>query len=353
MSGNQREIEPNKWAGVKRGNSPTATLVNGYKVTDVTFSENEACPTFLIANINPRFDIGYNLSRMEDIVQTAHEVNAEILVIPELCISGYVWDADHKAEVQEQLKASDNRQPEVKRVLDDMKAGLVGGGKGLKMIFFGNVRVDKSHGKTHAHNSTFVMTPGADYNDIFYDKIFLTPLEKLFFHRGTDERLVLDTPCGRMGVMMCYDLCFVDLGRKYAFDDEVDVIITTAAWRMEAVRNYPLLNLKIDNYYQFIWMLMHSALAAHNQVWSIGANCVGVFEKTGGRFCGESGIWSPSGIPLVHGSHEEEELIVIRNLEIRGHMRHQAKEHFDYRLDFDEFYREIKDIKPKRVLIGD
>jgi len=48
-------------------------MVTGYKVTDVTFSENETCPTFMIANINPRFDIGYNLSRMEDIVQAAHK----------------------------------------------------------------------------------------------------------------------------------------------------------------------------------------------------------------------------------------------------------------------------------------
>jgi predicted amidohydrolase len=118
---------------------------------------------------------------------------------------------------------------------------------------------------------------------------------------------------------------------------------------MEAVRKYPLLNLQLDNYYQFIWSLMHSALAAHNQVWSIGANCVGVFEKTGSRFCGESGVWSPSGIQLVHASHKEEELIVIRHLEIRGHMRHQAKEHFDYSLDFDEVYRNIRDMKPKRA----
>ena len=63
-----------------------------------------------------------------------------------------------------------------------------------------------------------------------------------------------------------------------------------------------------------------------------------------------SGIWSPSGI--VQASHEEEELLVIRNVEIRGHMRHQAKEHFDYRLDFDEVYRKIRDMKPKQVFFG-
>jgi predicted amidohydrolase len=349
VSGIQRRLEP--ITRVTQGNGSTTTVIGGYKVTDATFSKNEACPTFMIANINPRFDIGYNLSRMESIVQVAHEVNADILIFPELSISGYIWDAVHRVEVLEQLKASDNRQPEVKRVLDGIKAGLVASGNGLKTCFFSNVRVDKCHAKIY--DSAFVMTPGADYNDIFYDKIFLTPLEKLFFHRGSDRRLVLDMRWGRMGMMMCYDLCFVDLGKRYAFNDDVDVIITVAAWRLEAVREYPLLNLKIHNYYQYIWSLMHSALAAHNQVWSIGANCVGVFEKNGSRFCGESGIWSPSGVPLVHASHEDEELIVIRNLEIRGHMRHQAKEHFDYSLDFDEVYRAIQNIKPKWVVIDD
>ncbi len=50
--------------------------------------------------------------------------------------------------------------------------------------------------------------------------------------------------------------------------------------------------------------------------------------------------------------HKEEELLVIRNVEIRGHMRHQAKERFDYRLDFDEVYREISDMKPRQVFIN-
>ena len=61
----------------KQGDNPTTTLVRGYKVTDVTFSANEKCPSFMIANINPRFDIGYNLSRIESIVETAHELKAD------------------------------------------------------------------------------------------------------------------------------------------------------------------------------------------------------------------------------------------------------------------------------------
>ncbi|MBE0481218.1 MAG: carbon-nitrogen hydrolase family protein [Dehalococcoidia bacterium] len=318
----------------------------GFRIADVAFSTNEACPSFMTANINPKFDIEHNLSRMEEIAQAAHEKQVDILILPELAVSGYVWDNDDRGEVLEHLKASDNRRTQVKRVLDRIKAGLVDSCRGLKAVFFGNVR-DNRRGSLH--DTVFIMTATADYNTVFYDKIFLTPLEKLYFKRGSDQRLVLDTRWGRIGVMICYDMCFVGLGKRYAFNDEVDLIITAAAWRTEAYREYPLLNLKLDNYYQFIWNLMHSALAAHNQIWSIGANCVGAFEKTGGLFCGQSGIWSPSGIPLVQASHDREELLILRNVEIRGHMRHQAKEDFDYSLDFDEVYREIKDLKPRHV----
>ena len=118
------KIEPNVWLSEERRGDAGKTVVGGYRVTDVTFSERDDCPSFILANISPRFDVGYNLSRIESIVQVAHEVGADILVLPELCISGYVWDADHRAEVQEQLKASDNSQPDVRRVLDRVNAGL-------------------------------------------------------------------------------------------------------------------------------------------------------------------------------------------------------------------------------------
>lgn len=335
-----------------KGNQQGDTTViasTGLKLTEICFSKNESAPSFMLANINPLSDIEYNLARMEQIVETAHQQRTDILVFPELCISGYVWDDGDSGEVREKIRTADNRQPAVKKALDRIAASLSPAGEGLNMVVFGNVRVNPTGEKTH--DSAFVMTPGANYNDMFYDKIFLTPIEKHFFNRGSDTRLVVDTLWGRMGFMVCYDLCFVELGRRYAFEDEVDVIMIPAAWRKEAVRHYPLLGLEMDNYYQFIWILMNAALCAHNQVWSIAANCVGPFEKTGGIFCGESGIWGPSGIPLFQASDYLEELLIIRNLEIQGHMRHQATEHFDYSLDFDEVYRDIKELKPRHFTL--
>ncbi len=319
-----------------------------FKVTEAALSTNEKCPTFMVANINPRFDISYNLSRIEDIVRIAHEKQVDILVLPELSISGYVWEDSDRSSVLKHLKSSDNQQIEVKATLDRIKSGLETSNRGLKMVFLNNVRNDHINGRLY--DSTFVLAPGIDCDEAFYDKVFLTPVEKLYFNRGSDRRLVIDTPWGLMGVMICYDICFVDMAKKYAFEDDVDILVTSAAWRTEATRVYPMLNLEMNDYYRYIWNLKHAAMASHNQVWSIGANCTGTFEKTGGRFCGRSGAWSPSGIPLVHASGEEEELLIMRNIEISGHMRHQAIEDFDYRLELNEVYREFKDIKPKRVV---
>ncbi len=44
-------------------------LINGYKVTEVVFSKNETCSTFMMANINPKFDIDYNLLGMKNIAK--------------------------------------------------------------------------------------------------------------------------------------------------------------------------------------------------------------------------------------------------------------------------------------------
>lgn len=332
------------------GKEPGRHTTEDYRITDVIFCQDPGYPTFMLANINPRFDVEYNLKRLEAITETAHRSGADILILPELVVSGYLWGSSRDDEVSDQLKAARNQQPVVKATLDRISESLTDNGNGLKMVFFGNARYDQRLNRLH--DTAFVMAAGLDYNSVFYDKIFLTPFEKLYFHRGTDQRLVIDTRWGRLGVVICYDMCFVELGKRYAFEDEADIIISLNAWRFEARREYPMLGIKMDNYYQYLWNLMHSAMAAHNQVWSIGANYCGVFDKSGGRFCGQSSIWSPSGIPLAKASADEEELLIIRNVDIRGHMRHQAIESFNYSLDFNEVYREIREVPPRHITIN-
>ena len=79
-----------------------------------------------------------------------------------------------------------------------------------------------------------------------------------------------------------------------------------------------------------------------NQVWSLAANAVGPHEKNGCYFWGGSGVWAPSGIPVVQASNITPELILLRHVDIRG-QRELEQDDFDYKIDFSRFYSEFRE----------
>ncbi len=308
-----------------------------YRIVERFYSDSDWCPSFLLANIHGSTSVEQNLNKMEEIIQIAHEKEVNVVIFPELSVTGYVWQAPDPADVFELLHEGENDHinPRLKNIRDS----LTEGSGGLEYIFYGNTRLkgDKFY------NSTFILNPGMECCDekYIYDKVFLPPNEKRFFSQGTDKRLSIDTKWGRFGFLVCYDLCFVELARLYAFIDEVDAIITMAAWHSEAVRDYPHMNVRTDHYYGFIWDLMNASKAAYNQIWSLGVNWVGVHEKSNEYFWGGSGVWAPSGMKLLGGSNIKEELLIIRNVNIKR-QRALEQDDFNYRIDFESFYRHIE-----------
>ncbi len=322
--------------------------VRGFTIVDRNYSTNEELPTFMLANITPNtIDVDYNIERLKAIAKDSAEHGVNVLVLPELPVSGYVWEPKdgNKEEVLSKLKRCATDGPEVSRLISYFRSLM--SDDGLNLIFFNNIRKEGEK----LYDTTFVIGQKNDYLNCYYDKIFLTPVEKKYFFRGDDQRLVISTKYGKFGINICYDMVFNSLAEKYAYDDEVDAIINSAAWRRESIREYPLLNIRIDNYYEYIWDLKHAALASHNQVWSIGVTCVGVFDKTGNSFAGGSGFWCPSGLCLLQASKSHEELLIMRNLDITKHMRNQAIEDFNYALDYNEVWRKVKNIPPKVKII--
>ena len=307
-----------------------------FRIVERVFSDDETMPTVMISNIYGTPDIKANLNKMEEIIQLAHHYDVNILIFPELSVSGYVWNSADQKDVLELLMEGENTQ--IEEWLKNIRNSLTAGSNGLEYICYGNAR--QKDGKLY--NSTFILSPDLDYNEeeYIYAKVFLTPIERDYFNQGTDKRLTLDTKWGRFGFMICYDLCFVELARQYAFVDCVDAIITMAAWHSEAVREYSRMNTRTDHYYGFLWNLMNGSKAAYNQVWSLGSNWVGLHKKSGEYFWGGSGIWAPSGMTLLQASNINEELLVIRNLDIQG-QRDQEKDDFNYRIDFQDFYRHM------------
>ena len=308
-----------------------------FRIVERVFSEDENCPTVMIANIHSTTDIKANLAKMEEIIELAHRKSVNILIFPELSVTGYIWKALEPSEVKDLLLEGENKR--IKKWLDNIKASLTDGEGGLEYIFYGNTRERDGS----LYNCAFILNQGIDYmqEDYIYAKVFLIPSERPFFEQGTDKRLSIDTKWGRFGFLICYDLCFVELSRQYAIVDQVDAIVTPAAWHSEAVREYAHMNTRTDHYYGFLWDLMNSSKAAYNQVWSLGANWVGLHPKSGEYYWGGSGVWAPSGMKLLQASNINEELLIIRNLDIKG-QRDKEQDDFNYRIDFQSFYRNMK-----------
>jgi predicted amidohydrolase len=176
--------------------------------------------------------------------------------------------------------------------------------------------------------------------DHIYDKTFLPGIEKTFTRSGQDDYLTLDTRWGKFGFMTCYDMCFTQIFQEYAMFEKVDAVIQIASWRATGERNYEGMDVQTDRYYGFIWDLMASSQAAFNQYWVIACNSVGYQEKGDYLFWGGSGLWSPSGIELLQGSHEQEELLVIHHIDILGETQYEQDD-FHYYKDFIEVYELI------------
>lgn len=217
-----------------------------FRMVERKFSEKETCPTIMLANIYST-TVSENLEKMERIVELAHRKNVNMLIFPELTVTGYVWNSERSDEVWEMLSEGENSR--IRPRIEEIRNSLSESGKGLEYVFYGNVRVKDGD----YYNSTFVLNSEIDYKEeqYIYDKVFLPPVEQYYFRQGSDKRLSIDTKWGRFGFLICYDLCFVELSRQYAFIDEVDAIVTMSAWHSEAVRDYSHMNVRTDHYYGY------------------------------------------------------------------------------------------------------
>ncbi len=216
-------------------------------------------------------------------------------------------------------------------------------GDELYIIVINNIR--ESPGKNQKYlNSTFVLNKFVDFTreEYIYDKIMLPGIEKIYCRSGLDDRLVIDTKMGKFGFTTCYDYCFSQLLQEYSRIDHVDAVIEVACWRGTGTRAYKDVNIFTDMYYGYLWDTLMASRSATNQFWTIACNAVGKHEISGEVFWGGSGIWAPSGINIVKASNYNEELLIIRNVDIKGE-RKKEQDDVNYGIDFGEVYRHLED----------
>jgi len=308
--------------------------VDGFTVVESEYSDVPGNLSIGLANIHAIVpDIETNKEKILQVINVFKKYKVNMIIFPEFCISGYFWDDEKACWAYQESGMVENQRDwilEVESKLDN----------DLQFIIFNALR-EGPNGKFM--NSTFVINKNLDYtrHEYIYDKTMLPGIEKQYTETGQDDRLVIDTKWGRFGFTTCYDMCFSQLFEEYSMINKVDAIIEIASWRGTGSRNYPNMNVKTDDYYGFIWDLMASSRAATNQVWVIACNAVGIHGISGDRFWGGSGLWAPSGMKLIQASHYDEELLVIRNINIEKEKQFEEND-FDYYDDFIEIYSPIE-----------
>ncbi len=301
---------------------------------------------FNMVSSSGKESIDQNKQRMLDFIDIAKKYKVNMVIFPEFSLTGYFWEKSPECWDYMEKGVMNNHLEwlvEVKSKLDDQ----------LQYIIFNNIRLHPNKPDGRFLNSTYIIDKTFDCTNLdsesneqfhIYDKTFLPGIEKTFTRSGETDTLTIDTEWGKFGFTTCYDMCFTQIFQEYAMIDKIDAFIQLASWRGTSERKYPGMGINVGHYYGFIWDLMVSSQAAFNQIWAIASNAVGIQEKGDYEFWGGSGLWAPSGIKLIEGSNDHEELIIVHNVDIKGQIKYEHDDFFYYE-DFIKIYDPIKDLR--------
>ncbi len=160
-------------------------------------------------------DLAHNKDLARDAVRRALSDRADIVVLPELTTSGYVF-ADAEEARRTAIGADDP-------FFADLEALLAGTATVAVLGFC------EDAGDT-LYNSAAVVD--ADGVRAVYRKTHLWDRETLFFSPGQRMAPVVTTPHGRIGVLICYDMEFPEMPRRLALAG-ADLIAVPTNWPLE------------------------------------------------------------------------------------------------------------------------
>jgi predicted amidohydrolase len=145
-------------------------------------------------------DLAGNAQRAQAAIDQALQAGAEVVVLPELCTSGYVFESQAEAAAL----AIGREDP----VLADWARAAAGSGAVVAGGFC-------ERGEDGLIYNSAAVFPGSGA-PAFYRKLHLWDREKLWFTPGAQAPPVIDSPVGRVALIVCYDLEFPELTRALA-----------------------------------------------------------------------------------------------------------------------------------------
>src|SRR6476620_1100700 len=229
-----------------------------------------------VAQMEPRLaETERNLDAALERLEEAAAAGAELLVLPECAIPGYMFDSAEEAlPYAEEIPGPTTEafERECARLGVHAITGLL-----------------ERDGDT-LYNAAILIGPDGLIGS--YRKTHLPFLGVDRFVTPGDGFKVLDTSLGRVGLIICYDLRFPEVTRTLALQGADMVALPT---------NFPMAaKLQCD--------VIAAAGAAENRIYLLVANRVG--KERWGEFCGWSQIVDPYGTRLAEAGETEETLLV-------------------------------------------
>ena len=244
------------------------------------------------ASLHGSHDYARNLKKYRELIDEAAGRGVDFLVFPEASVHGYTWQTPGKGspEMAEQLQyfrsAAEPIPGPTTCVLQEYAARhgmLIQAGMAERSLD-GNV----------IYNSAVLVGPSGVIG--VFRKLH-NQGERPVFGAG-DHLSVFPTPLGKIGMFICYDLCFPEITRAFALQGATIASLSTA-WPMKGEDPE-------TDYYGYCYDLVSRSNAFANQLWMVCANQV-FRPPTDGcpNYYGHSRIIAPTGKIVAENGHEE------------------------------------------------
>jgi N-carbamoylputrescine amidase len=263
-----------------------------------------------------------NIGKTLRFAKEAARLGADIILLPELANTGYVFETRAEAFGLAEVVPGGETTRVWEEFAQDRQVYLAAG-------------IAEREGN-RLYNSSVLIGPNGYIGS--YRKLHLWNKEKLFFEPGDLGIPVFNTPMGRMGMIVCYDMWFPELVRIYTLQG-VDLVLNVTNWVAGSDQEND----------SRVTEAVCVAQAHLNSVFMAAADRIGIEREQ--PFLGRSMIVSPTGEVLAGpASFDEEEVITAecnlvdartRKRKTRlNHVVHDRRtDVYDVLLGYDEGYK--------------
>jgi len=226
-----------------------------------------------------RADKTDNIRKIEQTTQHARKQGAELIVFPELSLTGYVV-RDEIYELAEPIPGPATEA--VEKIAQKTKTYIV----------FGMPELSEKAQAT-IHNTAVLVGPEGLIGK--YQKMYLPTHsvfeEKRYFRPGY-QAAAFDTKLGKIGLIICYDIFFPEVSRLTRLEGAQLIVCISAS---PAIR-------------RMFFETLTVARALENTAFLAYVNLVGI--EDGLQFCGGSKLIGPNGRILAKAKYDKEDMIM-------------------------------------------